>query len=174
MATENKLKDITPEEIASSFVLPHGLSKTSKDKADIALNETLNKKRAAMSDKQRLEMQLLRFKFLLEDYIKSNDYDDRYTFGFFLRNYLAILNKKNKEFAYEIDVPQRSLSNWLNNHKIPSESIFIRLEIHSNNTIPAVNWFRAAEKGKEYFLINNSKLRASQKGHVKKKAEVSF
>ncbi len=167
--SENRiLKQLKPEEIVDSFVLPHGLGKSDKAKADTELRSALTNKRASIDENQKLEINLLKFKFQLEDYIKSNDYNESYTFGFFLKNYLNALNLKNKEFANEIDVTQRTLSNWLNNNKTPKEFIFIRLEIHSNNTIPAVNWFKIVEKGKEYYLIYNSKLRSTQRAHVKK------
>jgi hypothetical protein len=168
------LKQLKPKDIVDSFVLPHGLKKADKDKADAELMQVLNKKRASISDDQKLEFSLLQFKFQLEDYIKSSNYSERFTFGYFLKTYLNILNKKNKEFADEIDVPQRSLSSWLNNHKVPDSEIFIRLEIHSNNSIPAINWLKVIEKGTEYRLIYNSALRQTQRAHVKKKLEIAF
>ena len=174
ISKNNILKQLSPEDIADSFVLPHGLRKADKDRADAELIEVLNKKRSMLNDDQKLEYSLLQFKFQLEDYIKSNNYREGFTFGYFLKTYLKILNKKNNEFADEIDVPQRSLSKWLNNDQVPDEAIMVRLEIHSNNTIPAVNWLRVIEKGVEYRLSSDLALRQAQKAHVKKKLEVTF
>jgi transcriptional regulator with XRE-family HTH domain len=174
MSENNILKQLKPEEIIDSFVLPHGLKKADKKKADADLKTALIKKRALIDENQKVEMNLLQFKFQLEDYIKSNKYDEGYTFGFFLKSYLNALNKTLEEFADEIDVTQRSLNNWLNHNKVPNELIFVRLEIHSNNTIPAVNWLRIVEKKREYSLAYNAKLRLSQKAHVKKKLAITL
>jgi hypothetical protein len=174
MSTKKILEELKPEDIVDSFVLPHSLRKKEKAKADVELLEALTRKRAALPDEKKLEYSLLQFKFQLEEYIKSNDYSEKFTFGYFLKIYLNVLNKKANEFAEEIDVPQRSLSKWLNNDTIPDEAIMIRLEIHSNNTIPAVNWLKIIEKGTEYRLISNSALRQIQRAHVKNMVEVTF
>ena len=174
MSKNNILKQLSPEDIADSFVLPHGLRKADKDKADAELIVVLNKKRSLLNDDQKLEFSMLQFKFQLEDYIKSNNYSEGFTFGYFLNSYLSLLNKKSTDFAIEIGLTESALSSWLNNQKTPDTEIFVRLEIHSNYNIPAVNWLKLVEKGIEHNLISNSSLRQTQKAHVKNVLEFTF
>jgi hypothetical protein len=174
MSVKSILKEFSPEEIADAFVLPHGLTKKAKAKADAELLAVLSEKRATLSGEKKLEYNLLQFKFQMEDYINGNSYSDEFTFGHFLSSYLNILNKNRKEFASEIDVTTVALNKWLNNDRIPDEAIMIRLEIHSNNTIPAVNWLRIIEKQTEHRLNSNQLLRQIQSAHVKRKLEIVF
>ena len=56
------------------------------------------------------------------------------------------------------------------------EGVFgvIRLELHSNNNIPAITWYRLLEKDKEYQLMSNLRLRKEESKHVKRKLEFSL
>lgn len=59
-------------------------------------------------------------------------------------------------------------------HRSPNDNIFVRLEIHSNNYIPAVSWYKLLEKEKEHSLENNKALRQQERKHVSGKLSVNF
>ena len=167
MRESKNIKDLSPEDLVDSMVLPHRRKKADKEKADAELLKVLNGKRSSISKNEIREASLLSLKFQLEDYIKGEDYIDEYTFGYFLNNYLKAINKNSKDFAEEIDVNPNALKNWLTKNIEPNEEIFIRLEIHSNYIISAINWLKVIEKRKEN-RIQNAELRRAQGSHVKK------
>lgn len=164
----------TPEEIAVSFIFPD-LATGKERKEKLAAFQAYRKQTVSKyTEKDKLAFQLLQLKFLIEDYLKTEDYNQSYTFGFFLKEYISRLDKKNKEFAEEIDIDATELSQIINRHRNPSEKIIIRLEIHSNNNFPALLWLRLLEKEKAYELVHNVQLRKDQAKHVKRKLQLSF
>lgn len=66
------------------------------------------------------------------------------------------------------------LSQLISDRREPSESIIIRLELHSNRSIPAAYWYRVVEKRREYLLVNNRQLRKQEEKHVKHRLEVAL
>lgn len=173
-----KLKDIdkeyTSEEIAESFVFPG--PKDPKER-ELLLDE-FRKHRKKVSDRQsektKLISQLLQLKFLIEDHIKSDTFNKNYYFGYFLKEYILRLEKKNNQFANEIDVKPTELSQVINKRRKPTEKLIFRLEIHSNKNFPALMWFRLLEKDRAYELKHNKDIIDSEKKHVKEKLAFSF
>lgn len=109
-------KKYTPEEIAESIVFPG--TKDTKER-EVILSE-FRGFRKSISDKQSEKSKtislLLQLKFLIEDYLEANSFNKNYYFGYFLKEYIARLEKKNKEFAAEIDVDPTELSQVINKH----------------------------------------------------------
>lgn len=173
-----KLKDIdkeyTSEEIAESFVFPG--PKDPKERK--SLLDEFRKHRKKVSDRQsektKLISQLLQLKFLIEDHIKSDIFNKNYYFGYFLKEYIVRLEKKNNQFANEIDVKPTELSQVINKRRKPTEKLIFRLEIHSNKNFPALMWFRLLEKDRAYELMHNKDIIDSEKKHVKEKLAFSF
>ncbi len=160
------MQELTPEEIADAYILPAKLSAKERKEIDTALAEHRKGRRAAMTDIEKLHMNLLQLKFQLEDYIKGDRYNPEYTFGHFLERYLQLINRKKKEFAKEIQVHETLLSHLISNRREPNESIMIRLELHSGNAIPAIDWFKLVEKEKEYVLKTDNSLREKEQEYV--------
>ena len=84
------------------------------------------------------------------------------------------MEKKNKEFAEEIDLDATELSQVIHKHRKPTEKLIFRLEIHSNRNFPAVLWYRLMEKDRLYELLHNRNIVNIEKKHVKQKLEFSF
>ncbi len=143
--------------------------KTSKKRDLISENE-LRKKRALLEESytsdQVIHANLLQLKFKLEDYLNQEVFNKTQSFGFYLRSYLQILDKKNNTFANEIDINVTELSQILNKHRNPSEKVLIRIELHSNGILPAILWHRLIEKEKEHELLTNFSLRVRERSHV--------
>ncbi|MDF3029357.1 MAG: hypothetical protein K0S23_3664 [Fluviicola sp.] len=165
---KTKLNDkYTDKELAESFVFRSKLTPAQKAESNEELSAKRKQLRQSVTPKEVLLSRLLQLKYQMEDYLENPNYDNTRSFSFFLKGYVEMLNKKNKEFADDIDINQTELSQILNNHRSPSEKVIIRLEIHSNKIIPAIIWHRLIEKEKEYQIINNSELRAREKSHVR-------
>ncbi|PZF72605.1 hypothetical protein [Taibaiella soli] len=172
-SVNSDLDKYTNKELAESFVFPSKKSakQTEEEK------EFWEKRRTAFENRssaKKIYSRLLQLKYQIEDYIKSDDYDERTTFGYFLKEYIHILDKKNNQFASEIDITPTELSQIINSHRKPKENIIIRLEIHSNENIPAITWYRLLEKEKEHEIITDKIMRKSEKAHVKRIAEFSL
>jgi plasmid maintenance system antidote protein VapI len=162
------------KDIADAFILTQKLTKKQQDEAAQQLAEAREKSQQELSEDDRLLINLLQFKFQLEDYLKNEDFNIEKTFGHFLKEYLQLIHRKRNEFAAEIDIHETLLSQLINNRRDPSESIMVRLELHSNNSIPATSWYRLVEKQKEHSIQNNKALRKSEKKFVKKRLNISF
>jgi hypothetical protein len=130
MKTKKLTKKYTSKELAESFVFRTKLMASEQQAADEQLREMRAKIRKQATVSQLLLSRLLQLKYQMEDYSKNDTYNINYSFGYFLREYLKSLNKKNKDFAHDIDIEETELSQLLNQHRKPSEKIIIRLEIH--------------------------------------------
>ncbi len=172
MSGKKIFEQYTPEEIADGFILPVKLTAKQREEAARELAEHREKRRAEMTEAEKLNIKLLQLKFRLEDYIKSDGYDPRFTFGYFLEEYLRLTNRKKKEFAGDIQIHETQLSQMLKNRRDPSESMMVRLELHSNNVIPAVDWFKLLEKEKEYQIRTDSALRDRESRFVRRSLQM--
>lgn len=174
MSIKKLIQEHTPKELAESIVFPVKLTAKQKKEADSQLKEARKKNQSEMTAKDRLISKVLQFRFQLEDYLRSENFNPKLTFSYFLKEYVNLLDKKRKIFAQEIDIAETELSQLINNHRLPSENIIIRLEIHSNNTIPAIAWFKLIEKEKEHGIKTNKVLRQQEKKYVSNKIDVNF
>jgi DNA-binding transcriptional regulator YdaS (Cro superfamily) len=166
MSIKKLFEQHTPEELVESFVFPVKLTAKQQREADVQLAKHRAKRRAEMTDTEKLNLRLLQLKFRLEDYITGEQYNPEYTFGYFLEQYLQLTNRKKKEFAEDIQIHETQLSQMLKDRREPNNSVMVRLELHSNNIIPAVSWFKLLEKEKAYQLKTDKSLRDKESKYV--------
>ena len=171
MSIKKILKENTGEELAESTFLPARLTKKQRAKADLDLAEHRRLRRETMSVEEKMRYQLMQLKFRLENYIKEGRYDPEHHFGYFLDQYLRVTGRKKKEFANDIQIHQTQLSNILKNRREPNDSIMIRLELHSHNAIPAIDWFRLHEMEKGHQINTDEDLRKRESRFVKQRLE---
>lgn len=171
MSVKKLFEQYTPAEIADGFVLPVKLTAEQREDAARQLAEYRQRRRAGMTGTEKLNAQLQQLKFRLEDYIKNEAYNPQFTFGYFLEQYLRLTNRKKKEFAADIQIHETQLSQVLKNRREPSESMMIRLELHSNNAIPAIDWFKLLEKEKGHQIKTDRSLRERESGYVRRSLE---
>ncbi|MBO9660806.1 MAG: hypothetical protein J7527_18435 [Chitinophagaceae bacterium] len=167
-------KKYTDKEIAESLVFP---STASKKEREMMLGEFSKFRQQAASkqtQKEKTISSLLQLKFLIEDHIASDAFDESLHFGHFLKEYILRLEKKNKEFAAEIDVDPTELSQVINRHRKPTDKLIYRLDIHSNKNFPATMWFRMLEKERVYELTHNPGIIDKEKKHVKVRLKFSI
>ena len=167
-------KDLTPGEVAEAYVFPGTKDKKEREEVLKAFRDFRKKIKNKQSAKSKLIANLLQLKFLIEDYIAGNDYNNLYHFGYFLKEYISRIEKNNKEFAGEIDIAPAELSQVINKHRKPTEKLIYRLELHSNRNFPAILWFRLLEKERTYELTHDKSIVDSEKKHVKQTLEVAF
>lgn len=163
------LKKYGAEELANSFVFPNELTADEKQKADKLLADELAKQRGLLTGSERIEGNLLQLRFQLESLI-ANTSATEITTGDFIKRYLKAINKTQVDFAHEISVAPAIMSQYVNNRRLPSESIMVRFEIHSGGIIPAEFWLRLIAKEKANKLKENKALRRSEKKFVKGQA----
>jgi hypothetical protein len=166
-------KKSTSVEIDESFIAPK-LTQKEKRRADDTFRAFREKTEAGRTSHDRLKTQLLQLRFLMEDYLKSKKYDDIMGFGYFLKEYIGRIDKKNNEFAKEINITPTELSQFINSHRAPNDRLIIRLEIHSNNIFNATLWYNIFSKEKTLELIQNAPLRRSEEKQVKKRLAISI
>ncbi|WP_212005527.1 hypothetical protein [Chitinophaga sp. HK235] len=162
------LQGLTDEEIADAYIFPHGLTDEEKAAADRELSAYIKEKRSKMTWEDHLMSRLLQIKFQMEDAVAADKFLDKLNFGYFLSMYIQAIQKKQKEFAQEISLDETRLSRLIHRKEWPNEELFIRLELHSNNMIPAMHWFKLVEKEKAHNISANTELRKKQKKFVRK------
>lgn len=173
MIYKKLLKQYTPEELAESFVFPVKYTARQQEQANRDLAAARKKSQAAMTEDIKIELDLLQLRFQLESYLKE-DYNPALNFGHFLDRYLKILNKKKKDFAAEIQIHETLLSHLISNRREPNNSIMIRLELHSNKIIPAIDWYKLAEKEKEHQIITDNSLREKESPFVTHNLQLTY
>lgn len=161
-------------EIAKSYVFRPSLTKKQKEIADEHLAKSREKSISQTSEAEDSYAKLLQLRFLMEDYIKSESYDEKFSFAYFLRQYIKLKYKVNKDFAKDIQIDETELSSILNNRRSPSDKTIIRLELHSNNKIPAITWFKVLEKEKEHRFYTDKNIRKEEEKNVKNRLVFDF
>jgi hypothetical protein len=119
------------------------------------LIKALEAVRGKMTDEERLAGSLVGLKFRMKGYFESDKPDKDFSFGYFLKLYIQLLERKRREFAAEIGIDETLLSQLINRHRMPPDYIPIRLELHSNNSVPAEYWFKIIEKDRERVILSN-------------------
>jgi hypothetical protein len=164
-------KKYTDEEIAESYLFPTIKSKKQEEKDAREFGAYLTKLRAQRTPEQqwffRMLPKMTQLKKEMRDYVNVKQNDNGKRFGYFLSKYIEMLEKKNKDFAKDISIKPTELSQLLNHHRNPNIKILIRLEIHSDNNIPAYLWFKVLEKEKEHEIVGNKELRKQEKKYVR-------
>lgn len=156
MSYKKLSQEFTPKELAEAFVFPVKLTAKQQKLADQQLAAARKISQEAMTDDERLTGNLMGFKFRMEEYFGSDKHKNtEYSFSYFLKLYIELLGRKRREFASEISIDETLLSQFINRHRIPPDYMPIRLELHSNKSIPAEYWFKVMEKDREREMQSN-------------------
>lgn len=174
MSYKKLLKKYTPEELAEGFVFPVKLTAKQKKEAAEQLAAARKKSKAEMTEETKMSLQLYHLRFRIENYLESKEFNSELTFGSFLKKYIELLDKKRKEFAEEISIDETMLSQLINNHRFPPDYIAIRLELHSDNIIPASYWIRLVDKQRLYEITTDKELRKKEMKYVHGKLTIKL
>ncbi|MBO9729443.1 MAG: hypothetical protein J7623_12475 [Chitinophaga sp.] len=174
MSSKKFKSEHTQEELAESLIFPVKLSKKQQKEAAERLALVRSQRRGVASEKEKLISGLLSLRFQLEDYINGNTYNPKLSFGYFLGEYVTLLEKKRKVFAEEISIDETLLSQLINLKRDPPDYVSVRLELHSNRAIPADYWYRLVEKKREHFIKTDKSIRKNEKQFVQNKLTVQI
>jgi hypothetical protein len=169
-----KLKSDIAGELVESSVFPVRLTKKQQQEAAEQLALIRKQRQSAVSEKDKLIGGLLSLRFQLEDYINGSTYNPKLSFGYFLGEYVSLLEKKRKVFAEEISIDETLLSQLINLKRDPPDYVSVRLELHSNRAIPADYWYRLVEKKRAYFIKTDKSIRKSEQQFVQNKLTVKI
>ena len=164
----SKVKKQSNKDQTEAQVFPSKLSPSEKKKAESEFAQFRLSRLNQMTEEERHYSRVLQLKYRMEEYINSKSYSSTYTFSYFLKEYIFSLNKKKMDFSREISLHFAQLSRLLNDKDEPNNKILVRLEIHSNNSIPALLWYRVVEKRKELELMSDVNLRKTESKRVRK------
>ena len=173
MKNKIKVEKLTDAEIADAYIYPQVLNKKQQAEANIQLAEARVRSRAKMTVENKLGLKLMQLRLQMEKYINTADFEIEKTFGYYLKEYLHLINVKRNVFAHDISIHETLLSQLINNKRSPNESIMIRLELHSNNAFPATVWYRVAEMERGHAIQTDKKLRQRERSKVKKRIAVA-
>lgn len=167
MKTEKLNKKYTAKELAGSFVFRNTLTAQQTEDAAKQLAEARRKAHKQHTPQDLLYAGVLKLRYQIEEYTESTLYKAHLSFAYFLRAYIKLSYKNNKDFAKDIHIDETELSQILNGHRDPSEKTLIRIELHSGNMLPALYWFKLLEKEKEYELETDHTLREREEKYVR-------
>ena len=154
------------KDLAEAHVFAHNLSPIGKSEAEKEMKLLRFQRLAIMSDNQKLQSDLLRLKFLMEDAIMQEVYSEKHSFSTFLQAYLKILDKKQVDFAAEISLHPTKLNQIINNKTMPNIPLVYRLERHSGGLISALLWWKLLTKKIEADIENDTTKRLFEAGKV--------
>lgn len=161
------LQHLSDAELAEAYVFPSNLSEEERHAANLEIREVRLQKLREMTAQQRLHSELLRLKFQMEDYFQRDTYDEMHSFPVYLKAYITILNKKQKDFAEEVDLHQTKLNQLLTGKTAANFSLFYRLEKHSGGILKANYWWKLCAKKIEFDLKTNNADRQKEGARVK-------
>ncbi len=152
--------------LADAFVPPHDLSEAEKSGADAELKRLRMLRLGEISDNQKLYAELLRLRYLMEDYLLYGQYTEAFSFGAFLKKYLHIVGRTQKDFASEISLHPTKLNQILNGKIDVNIALVYRLEKHSGGLVPATLWWNLHAKKVEAGISHDHAGRRQEAGKV--------
>jgi hypothetical protein len=157
----------TPEEQAEAYVFPANLTEEERRIMNAEMKELRMQQLAEMSKEDKIRGQLLGLKFRMQDYVKKSAYNQSFTFGVYLQEYLHWSEKTPTELASEIQWQPAKLNLILSDKVTPPMSLMYRLEKHSGALIPALLWWQLVTKKMEYDIQNDTKNRKREGNKVR-------
>ena len=161
-------KKYTDEEIAESVMIPEDLSEEEEKQAREEFVKLRMKRRQEMTEKEKLLSGLLSIKYQIKSYVLSRDFKEEKRFGSFLKRYIKLIGRKQKELAEEIDIHPSRVNRIIKGKEKIGKSIAYRLESHSGEIIPAIYWWRLMQKEVEQEILTEKQERELEKKHVKR------
>jgi plasmid maintenance system antidote protein VapI len=139
-------KKYTKEELVESFVFPPDMTAAEKQKADQKLWVHRKQRLLNRTPEEKLYANLLKLKYELEDYTLSNNYHPKQSISYYLRNYMRIVGRNQKELSSDIAIHPTRWSRILNGKERLSLSLAYRLERHAGDLLPALLWWKLMQK----------------------------
>jgi len=159
-----KLKEkYTDEEIAESFFIPADLTAEQRKAADEEMWAFRKKQLQNRTPQQKIYAGLLQICYQMKAYIESSLLDDEQS----VATYLRVTSKNQKQLSEDLSIHKTRLSRILNERERLTLALAYRLERHSGNLIPAIYWWKLAQKEIEQNIHTNTKERLKEANMVK-------
>jgi hypothetical protein len=157
----------TPEEQAEAYVFPANLTEEERRIMNAEMKELRMQQLAQMSKEEKIWGQILGLKYRMARYARQSAYNQLFTFGIYLQEYLHWSEKTPAELASEIQWQPAKLNLILSDKVTPPMSLMYRLEKHSGALIPALLWWQLVTKKMEYDIQNDTKNRKREGNKVR-------
>ena len=161
---EELKKKYTPKELAEKVMISQEISEEARTEF-VRLRMELREK---MTPEQKLWSELLSIKYSIEFALKTKEIPPDKTFIKFLKHYLEVTQKNQKELAEDINIHPSRINRILKGKEKIGKSIAYRLEAHSGELIPAIYWWKLMQKEVEEEIRTNTVEREKERKHVKK------
>jgi len=163
-----KLKEeFTDEEIVDSMLIPEDLTEEEEKEIRNEFVQLRMQRLKEMTDKEKVLSGLLSIKYRIKSYVEKRGDEKGKSFGQFLKEYIKVIGRNQKELAEEIDIHPSRLNRIIHGKEKIGKSIAYRLETHSGELIPAIYWWKLAQKEIEQEILTEKEERESEKKHVK-------
>jgi len=160
-------KKYTTEEIADSMIISADLTKEEKEKADKEMMEIRMKLLTETTEEDRILSDVMRLRFLIENYIKEDSFSFEKTFGKYLEEYVRVVKKTRREIAEDLSIHYTKMSRIINDKEEPNIDLCYRLEKHSGNLIKTKLWWKLIVKKQEFIISEDETTRLVEQGKVK-------
>jgi plasmid maintenance system antidote protein VapI len=157
---------VTQAELDGDVFIGVELTPAQKKEASRRLAEIREKSKKEMTEEVRVSLIQYGMRGRIDDYIVTEKYDPAKSFGNFLKEYVDKIPTKRKDFAEQIGIDESLLSQLINGHRLPPDYMTIRLEIHSDNRIPAGHWYKLITMEKEHYIKTDQEIRKKQRKFV--------
>ena len=94
----------TIEEIADAMMIPAELTEEEEQASREALRQLRLKLQRERTEAEKIYYDMLRLRFLIEDYLKEKAFSPEKTFGKYLAEYIYAIRKTKKSFSEDIGI----------------------------------------------------------------------
>lgn len=164
---KNLEKIYSAEEMAENFYVQKEMTKSEQQSAHEEIWKIRQKLLSEMSSEDKIYSELLRIKYQIKNYVEKEGYISNQSVSTFLKDYMKVLGKKQKDLSIDLDIHKTRLSRILNNRERISLQLAYRLEIHSGDLIPAILWWKLVQKEIEEEIKADKDERKKERKKVK-------
>jgi len=160
-------KQYTDEEIVEAMLIPADLTEEESATLSAEMKEIRFQKLREMTEEDRILSDIMRLRFNIENYLKTDSFSFEKTLGKYLEEYIRILKKSRREISEDLSVHYTKLSRIINDKEEPNIELTYRLDKHSGNLIKAKLWWRLIIKKQEFILSKDEDTRQKEEAKVK-------
>lgn len=145
-------KKYTDEEIAEGFMIPDTLTEEEQAFSDQAFRQMRFELLNNRTEQEHLISEVTRLRISIKKYLEEDIYSPLFSFGQVLGKYIALLKVSKKQFSEDVAIHYTKLSRILNEKEEPNIGFIYRLECHSDELIPAVDWWHLTIRKQEHLI----------------------
>ncbi|BDS13364.1 hypothetical protein [Aureispira anguillae] len=149
------------------MLIPAELSEKKAKEVQDKISILRMKKLKETSEEDRILADVMRLRFLIEDYLKEDGFSFEKTFGKYLEEYIRILKKPRREIAKDLAIHYTKLSRIINDKEEPNIELCYRLEKHAGNLIKTKTWWKLMIKKQEFIISEDDVTRQVEQDKVK-------